>query len=289
MENIGFVGLGNMGFEMIKNLNKGRFNLLGYDINKKIYENLDNTSIETSQNIKSVFEKNDIIFLMLPNGSIVKKVIDENFKYSKKNSVIIDCSTIDIDTTKYLHKLAESFNLQSLDAPVSGGVAGAKAGSLTFMVGGNKKTYEQILPILDFMGNKSIYCGMEGSGQAVKICNNLILGITMIGVGEGINLARDLNLDLEKLYEVTSTSSASCWAINNYFPISGIGPISPADNDFIGGFSADLMKKDLSLAINSAKGDKDKIMFGLKALEKYSKMIERQLGSKDFSNITNHL
>lgn len=288
MKNIGFIGLGNMGFEMIKNLSKGKYNLLGYDINKNIYDNLQSSFIQTSQNIKSVFENNDVIILMLPNGSIVKKVIDENLKYTKKNSIIVDCSTIDIETTKYFHKLAESFDLKSLDAPVSGGVSGAKAASLTFMVGGNEKTYELVFPIFDLMGNKSIFCGEEGSGQAVKICNNLILGITMIGVGEGINLARNLNLNLEKLYEVTSTSSASCWAINNYFPVSGIGPISPADNDFTGGFSTDLMRKDLSLAINAIKDEKE-VMFGLKALEKYSEMIEKQLGSKDFSNIINNL
>ena len=269
MKNIGFIGLGNMGIEMIKNLSKGKYNLLGYDINKNIYDNLRGSSIETSQNTKKVF--------------------DENLKYTKKNSIIVDCSTIDIETTKYFHELAKSFDLKSLDAPVSGGVSGAKTASLTFMVGGNEETYKLICPILDLMGNKSIFCGEEGSGQAVKICNNLILGITMIGVGEGINLAKDLNLNLEKLYEVTSTSSASCWAINNYFPVLGIGPMSPADNDFIGGFSTDLMKKDLSLAINAIKGDKGKVMFGLKALEKYSEMIEKQLGSRDFSYIINHL
>jgi len=289
MKNIGFIGLGNMGFEMIQNLSKGDYNLLAFDIDNNIYKKIQNSFIKTSQNIKNVFENSDIIITMLPNGEIIKKVIDENFKFVKKNSIIVDCSTIDIETTIYLHKLAKSFNLQSLDAPVSGGVAGAKSGSLTFMVGGNELTYELILPIFNLMGNKAIFCGGESSGQAVKICNNLILGITMIGVGEGINLARDLNLDLEKFYEVTSTSSASCWAINNYFPVSSVGPVSPADNSFVGGFSADLMKKDLSLAINASKSKKQKIKFGLKALEKYSKMIEKGMGSKDFSKIINHL
>ena len=289
MKDIGFIGLGNMGFEMIKNLSKGEYDLHAYDINKEIYDRLQGTSIKTYQSIRNIFEKSDVIFTMLPNGTIVKKVIDENFQYTKENSTIVDCSTIDIETTNYLHELAKSFNLKSLDAPVSGGVAGAKAASLTFMVGGDKATYDLVLPIFDLMGNKSILCGEESSGQAVKICNNLILGVTMIGVGEAINLAQELNLDLEKLYEVTSTSSASCWAINNYFPVSGIGPISPADNNFVGGFSADLMKKDLSLAINALNGEKQKIMFGLEALGKYSKMTENGLGSKDFSSIVKNL
>ena len=172
---------------------------------------------------------------------------------------------------------------------MSGGVTGAKAASLTFMVGGCKKTYNLILSIFNLMGNKSIYCGEEGSGQSVKICNNLILGITMIGVGEAIHLANQLNLDLRKLYEVTSTSSASCWAINNYFPVAQIGPISPADNNFMAGFSVDLMKKDLSLAINAAKIDTKNLVFGKKAHNKYKKMSESGTGMNDFSEVVQKL
>ena len=289
MKNIGFIGLGNMGFEMIQNINKSKYNILGYDIKKKIYENLDAINIKTTDNIIKIFETCDVIITMLPDGKAVKKVWSENLKYASEKSIIIDCSTIDIETTNYIHELAKNFNLLSLDAPVSGGVNGAKSASLTFMVGGDETTYNLILPIFSFMGSKSIYCGKEGSGQAVKICNNLILGISMIGVGEAINLANELNLDLKKLYEVTSTSSASCWAINKYFPVSGIGPVTPADNNFMAGFSTDLMKKDLSLAVNATKNVENNLKFGKKAYEKYSKMSDKGLGSKDFSEVVKNL
>jgi len=289
MKNIGFIGLGNMGFEMIQNINKSKYNILGYDIKKKIYENLDALNIKTTDSIIKIFETCDVIITMLPDGKAVKKVWSENLKYASEKSIIIDCSTIDIETTNYIHELAKKFNLLSLDAPVSGGVNGAKSASLTFMVGGDETTYNLILPIFSFMGSKSIYCGKEGSGQAVKICNNLILGISMIGVGEAINLANELNLDLKKLYEVTSTSSASCWAINKYFPVSGIGPVTPADNNFMAGFSTDLMKKDLSLAINATTNDENNLKFGRKAYEKYSKMSDKGLGSKDFSEVVKNL
>ena len=289
MKNIGFIGLGNMGFEMIQNINNSSYNVLGYDIDKDIYKNLDALNIKNTNVISEIFKTCDVIITMLPDGIAVKKVWSENLKYASKKSIIVDCSTIDIETTNYTHELAKSFNLLSLDAPVSGGVNGAKAGSLTFMVGGNETTYNLILPIFDLMGSKSIYCGKEGSGQAVKICNNLILGITMIGVGEAINLAKELNLDLKKLYEVPSTSSASCWAINNYFPVSGIGPVAPADNDFAAGFSSNLMKKDLSLAINATKSNENNLYFGKEALKKYSQMSDKGLGLKDFSAVVKEL
>jgi len=289
MKNIGFIGLGNMGFEMIQNLTKSDYNIIGYDLNNEIYPKLNNLYIKTTHNIKDIFAKSDVIITMLPDGKTVKEVISKNIENITKKCVFIDCSTIDIDTTIYLHTLLKNKDLLFLDAPVSGGVTGAKNATLTFMVGGQEATYNLMLPIFNLMGKKSIFCGKEGSGQAVKICNNLILGITMIGVGEAISLANNLNLDLQKLYEVTSTSSASCWAINNYFPVSGAGPQSPADNDFKAGFSVDLMKKDLSLAINTFKNKENNIMFGLNALEKYMQMSEKGKGSKDFSEIVNNL
>jgi 3-hydroxyisobutyrate dehydrogenase len=289
MKNIGFIGLGNMGFEMIQNINDSSYNVLGYDIQKDIYKNLDSLNIKHTDIISEVFKTCDVIITMLPDGKAVKKVLSENLKYASEKSIIVDCSTIDIGTTNYTHELAKSYNLLSLDAPVSGGVNGAKAGSLTFMIGGDKSTYNLTLPIFNLMGNKSIYCGKEGSGQAVKICNNLILGITMIGVGEAINLAKGLNLDLTKLYDVTSTSSASCWAINNYFPVSGVGPITPADNNFTAGFSVNLMKKDLSLAMNSIVNNENNLNFGKQALKKYSQMSNEGLGAKDFSEVVKNL
>jgi 3-hydroxyisobutyrate dehydrogenase len=289
MKNIGFIGLGNMGLEMIKNLNNSDYNLLGYDINKNIYSSLNIKNISTTDNIIEIFKTCEVILTMLPDGAAVKSVFSENMIHASEKSIIVDCSTIDIETTNYIHNSAKKLNLLSLDAPVSGGVSGAKAASLTFMVGGDENTYNLILPIFKLMGNKAIYCGKEGSGQAVKICNNLILAISMIGVGEAINLANNLNLDLQKFFDVTSTSSASCWAINNYFPVSGIGPISPADNNFAAGFSIDLMTKDLSLAINASKTGSDFLVFGKQALDKYKKMSKIGKGKNDFSAIVNNI
>ena len=289
MKNIGFIGLGNMGFEMIKNLKISNYNVLGYDINKNIYTNLNTKNIKTTSNIIEIFKTCEVIITMLPDGTAVKRVLSENMKYASEKSIIVDCSTIDIETTNYIHNSAKKLNLLSLDAPVSGGVSGAKAASLTFMVGGDETTFNLILPILKFMGNKVVYCGKQGSGQAVKICNNLILAISMIGVGEAISLANELNLNLQKLYDVTSTSSAACWAINNYFPVSGIGPVSPADNNFAAGFSADLMKKDLSLAINASKNTSDFLIFGKQAYNKFRKMSDIGKGKNDFSEIVNNV
>ena len=285
MKNIGFIGLGNMGLEMAINLKKSEYNVTGFDINKNMYKRLNALNINTSNNIKNIFETNEIILTMLPDGKAVDKVYSENLKYASKNTLIVDCSTIDIETTIKIHNLAKNLKMLSLDAPVSGGVSGAKAASLTFMIGGKERVYKLMLPIFNAMGGKSIFCGQESSGQAVKICNNLILAISMIATGEAIILAKKLNLDLTKLYEVTSTSSASCWAINNYFPVANIGPVSPADNNFEAGFSVNLMKKDLSLALNSIKDNKNMLHFGELALDKYSKMCDEGFGNLDFSAV----
>ncbi len=289
MKKIGFIGLGNMGFEMIQNLNNSSSDIIGYDINKDIYQSLNAKNIKTTNNIEEIFKNCEVIITMLPDGEAVNKVISGNINYASEESIIVDCSTIDIETTKHIHNSAKKLNLLSLDAPVSGGVSGAKSATLTFMVGGDKATYNLVLPIFNLMGNKAIYCGEDGSGQAVKICNNLILAISMIGVGEAISLAKKLNLDLKKLYEVTSTSSASCWAINNYFPVSGIGPVSPADKNFTAGFSTDLMKKDLSLAVDASKNGSEFLSFLEQALEKYKKMSEIGKGKNDFSEIVNNV
>tara|TARA_B110000503_G_C6832454_1_gene283383 strand:- start:17 stop:571 length:555 start_codon:yes stop_codon:yes gene_type:complete len=178
-------------------------------------------------------------------------------------------------------------NINSLDAPVSGGTIGAENGSLTFMIGGKLEAFEKMLPLFKIMGSKAILCGDEGSGQATKICNNLLLAITMVGLGEVIELANANKLDMEKFYEVISTSTGSCWALNNYCPIEGIGPISPADNNFKPGFSSQLMLKDLSLAIDAAETDDLKLKLGEIVFQKYKNMIECNEGTSDFSNIIN--
>ena len=224
---------------------------------------------------------------MLPNGEIVKEVWTSILNNLKPGALLVDCSTIDIDTSKILHKMAKDNDVLSLDAPVSGGTIGAENGSLTFMVGGREEAYNRMLPLFDIMGNKSILCGKAGSGQATKMCNNLVLAITMYGLGEAIKLANSQTLDMEKFYQVLSTSTASCWALNNYTPIKGVGPTSPADNHFKPGFSSQLMLKDLSLALSAANNAKINLDFGNKILKKYKEHVNNNKGHLDFSDIIN--
>ena len=252
MKNIGIIGLGNMGLEMAKNLVKSNFVVSGYDTNPKILETLTKYGISAKNSLENLTENNELILTMLPNGQIVKEVWLEIFEFIDKNTLLIDCSTIDVKTTKFLNAEATKLNIETLDAPVSGGTIGAKNATLTFMVGGKKEVFESVLPVFESMGSRSVLCGPSGSGQGVKMCNNLLLAITMKGVSESFNLAKKLNLDNEALFDVISTSSGSCWAVNNYCPIPRIGPNSPADNDFKPGFSVNLMHKDLSLALEAA-------------------------------------
>ena len=289
MKKIGFIGLGNMGKGMAINLSKNDLDVFGYDINEKSFLKLTKHNINKCQNIKSLVEKTEIIITMLPDGKIVKTVWDEITNYHPKNKIVIDCSTIDLKTSIEIQSFANKNNIQTLDAPVSGGVMGADKGSLTFMVGGEQKTYDKVKFLFDIMGKNSILCGDLGAGQSIKMCNNMLLAITMAGLGESIKLAQNLNLDLTKFYEVLSTSSASCWAINNYFPIKGIGPISPADNNFNGGFSAKLMLKDLSLAIEAAESTKTEIKFGKKSKNIFENFVKNHNDDLDFSNIINYL
>ena len=186
-----------------------------------------------------------------------------------------------------LHKKCEINNFLCLDAPVSGGVIGAENGTLTFMVGGDEEAYELALPLFEIMGNKSVLCGSSSSGQTAKACNNMLLAITMIGVGEAFNLGNNLGLNSEKLFQVLSTSSGSCWAINNYCPVKNIGPNSPADNSFKPGFAASLMLKDLTIALKSIENSGTKAPFGKKAQERFSEMIDDKKGDLDFSAIIN--
>lgn len=289
MKNIGFIGLGNMGFFMSKILASNNYNVDGYDINQDVFTKLKNVNIKQKMSIEEISYENDIIITMLPNGIIVKEVWALILNNIKPGSLLVDCSTIDIDTTKILHEMAKDKNVLSLDAPVSGGTIGAENGTLTFMVGGQEEAYNRMVPLFEVMGNKSILCGKAGSGQATKMCNNLVLAITMFGLGEAIKLANTQSLDMEKFYDVLSTSTASCWALNNYTPIKGVGPISPADNDFKPGFSSQLMFKDLSLALSAASNANLNLDFGNRILNKYKEHINLNKGHLDFSDIINEI
>ena len=252
MKKIGIIGLGNMGLEMAKNLSQANYDVSGFDTNHKVLKNIEQFNINPQDSIRQISKNNEIIITMLPNGEIVNDVWNKVLEYINDDTLLVDCSTIDVSTTKMLHKKASKLNVHCLDAPVSGGTIGAKNATLTFMVGGKKEAYEKMFPLFKVMGSKSFLCGPSGSGQGIKLCNNLLLAVTMRGVAESFNLAQKLNLNQNSLFDVLSTSTGSCWAVNNYCPVQNIGPNSPADNNFQPGFSVNLMHKDLSLALEAS-------------------------------------
>ena len=287
MKRIGFIGLGNMGAKMVINLLKANYDVTGYDVNSKSTEELVPFGLKKVSNLQDIPKDVDIIITMLPNGKIVEEVYKNIINKFKPNTLFTDCSTINVSEAKRIHEKCKNNKLLSLDAPVSGGVVGAENGTLTFMVGGTTEAYNIMRPLFEVMGNKSVLCGSASSGQAAKACNNMLLAITMIGVGEAFNLGSNLDLDADKLFEVLSTSSGSCWSINTYCPIKNVGPKSPADNNFQPGFSANLMLKDLSIAVQAIKSTKTLAPFGKKAQEKFQNMIDDQKGNLDFSAIIN--
>ncbi len=286
MKKIGFVGLGNMGARMVTNLLNANYGVIGYDINEEFVKQLLPKGLKKASDLNDISKDIDIIITMLPNGEIVEQVLDTIIDSLKPGTLITDCSTIDVDKAKILHQKCEDRKLLCLDAPVSGGVGGAENGTLTFMVGGTEDAYEMMLPLFEIMGKKSLLCGSCGTGQATKACNNMLLATTMIGVGEAFNLGKNLGLDPQKLFEILSTSTGSCWAINNYCPIKGVGPESPADNNFEPGFSASLMFKDLSIALKAIQSTNTSAPFGTKAQENFGNMVNQKKGDLDFSAIT---
>jgi 3-hydroxyisobutyrate dehydrogenase len=287
MKKIGFIGLGNMGAKMVVNLLKANYKVIGYDIDKKSIEALIPYGLKKASKLDDMSNDIDIIITMLPNGKIVEEIYNSIIDNFKQNTLFVDCSTIDVDKAKSLHEKCTQHNLLSLDAPVSGGVVGAENGTLTFMVGGSDEAYNLMLPLFNIMGNKSVLCGSPSSGQAAKACNNMLLAITMIGVGEAFNLGSNLGLDENKLFQILSTSSASCWSINNYCPIKNVGPKTPADNNYQPVFSANLMLKDLTIALKAIEKTKTSAPFGLKAKENFETMVQNQNGDLDFSAIIN--
>ena len=287
MKRIGFVGLGNMGSKMVINLLQANYEVIGYDINEEFIDKLIPNGIHKASSLNDITDDVDVIITMLPNGEVVKKVFETIIGNLKPDTLLTDCSTIDVQTAKDLHKMCSDKNLLSLDAPVSGGVGGAENGTLTFMVGGDNKPYNLMLPLFEAMGKKSVLCGPASSGQAAKACNNMLLATTMIGVGEAFNLGENLGLDLNKLFDVLSTSTGNCWAINTYCPIEGVGPNSPADNNFQPGFSVNLMLKDLTIALKAIKDTNTLAPFGTKSQENFKRMVDNKKGELDFSAIVN--
>ncbi|MFI4918486.1 MAG: 3-hydroxyisobutyrate dehydrogenase [Legionellales bacterium] len=288
MAKIGFIGLGHMGLPMAINLVKAQHQVTGYDLQQDACKHFSAAGGLIATCLQDAAIKQDVIITMLANGQQVLQVcdgIDGIIAKANQGALLIDCSTIDVQTARKLHQLAHANELLVLDAPVSGGVAGAAAGTLTFMVGGDEKTFTAAQPILSCLGKKTIHTGGAGSGQAAKICNNMILGISMIAVSEAFILSEQLGLSAQKLFEVVSSASGQCWAMSNYVPVAGVLSAVPANNDYKPGFAAAMMLKDLRLSQAAAQSMGVNTPLGAQSTALYQHLIDQGLGELDFSAI----
>ncbi len=278
---IGFIGLGNMGAPMAANLAAAGHDVTGFDVAGTTARGV--TAADSAQ---AAVAGADAVITMLPNGEILRSVYSGIVDHGAKGAVFVDCSTVDVDSARAAAELALSKGLLAVDAPVSGGVGGAEAGTLTFMAGGSAEAFSKAEPLFAIMGQKAVHCGASGAGQAAKICNNMILGITMLGTCEAFTLADKLGLDRQKLFDVVSTSSGYSWSMNVYCPAPGIGPDSPADHDYRPGFAAELMLKDLRLSQQAAESTDAATPMGRAAAALYEKFVEHEGGAgRDFSAV----
>jgi len=276
---IGFIGLGNMGAPMAANLVKAGHEVTGFDLAAAMPE-----GVTKAGSAAEAARGQEVVITMLPNGAILRAVAEEVIPAMEKGAVLCDCSTVDVDSARAVAEQAAAAGLGALDAPVSGGVGGAAAGTLTFMVGGGEAAFATVKPLFDIMGQKAVHCGASGAGQAAKICNNMILGVTMIATCEAFALADKLGLDRGKMFDVVSTSSGQSWSMNTYCPAPGVGPVSPADNDYQPGFAAELMLKDLRLSQQAAEAVDADTPMGQRAAELYTAFVEEEGGKgRDFS------
>lgn len=292
MARIGFIGLGNMGLPMAQNLIKAGHQVEGVDVTTVATDKLKAAGGAVAETAKIAASRADVVITMLPAGAHVREVylgaggIIEN---ANEGTLLIDCSTIDVASARAVSAAAEARGLLMLDAPVSGGVGGAAAGTLTFMVGGSERAFERALSILEKMGKTIVHAGGAGNGQAAKICNNMILGVSMIAVSEAFVLAEKLGLDKQKLFDIASKSSGSCWSMVNYCPVPGPVPTSPANRDYQAGFTAAMMLKDLALAQEAANTAGATTPMGAEAAALYRLFVGQGAGPKDFSGIVQFL
>jgi 3-hydroxyisobutyrate dehydrogenase len=288
MARIGFIGLGNMGLPMAQNLLKAGHQVEGVDLNPASIEKLKASGGTNAEFAKVAASRCDVVITMLPAGKHVREVylgVGGIVESANPGTLLIDCSTIDVETSREVAVAAEARGLLMLDAPVSGGVGGAAAGTLTFMVGGSTQAFTRASSILDKMGKTIVHAGGAGTGQAAKICNNMILGISMIAVSEAFVLAEKLGLDHQKLFDISSKSSGQCWSMTTYCPVPGPVPTSPANRDYQPGFTAAMMLKDLRLAQDAAKAAGAKTELGADAERIYSAYASSGEADRDFSGI----
>jgi len=287
MTTIGFIGLGNMGAPMAANLVKAGEHVVGFDVVAALRDAAASSGVQIAGNAKSTIEAADTVLTMLPAGEHVLSVWNDIVPHARQGTLFIDCSTIDISSARKAHALAAASGIATLDAPVSGGVGGAKAATLTFMVGGSDHAFARGKPILERMGKRVVHCGVAGNGQVAKICNNMILGASMIAVGEAFVLGEKLGLSHQAMFDVVSASSGQCWSLTSYCPVPGPVPASPANNGYKPGFSAALMLKDLKLAREAANSVGVKAAMGAQAAEIYDAFAKAGHSGDDFSGIIN--
>lgn len=276
---IGFIGLGNMGGPMARNLAAAGHEVTGFDVTGQTPD-----GVAAAGSAAAAATGAEVVITMLPDGKILRGVADEIIPVMSAGAIFLDCSTVDVDSARAVAEQATAAGLRALDAPVSGGTGGADKGTLTFMVGGAEDAFADAQPLFDVMGQKAVHCGASGNGQAAKICNNMILGITMIGTCEAFALADRLGLSRQAMFDVVSTSSGYSWTMNAYCPAPGVGPTSPADDGYRPGFAAELMLKDLRLSQQAAESADADTPMGQRAAELYETFVEDEDGrGRDFS------
>src|SRR6187399_2731910 len=288
MAKIGFIGLGNMGLPMAQNLHKAGHAVAGFDMSKAQVLALTASGGQEAASVKAAASGAEIVITMLPAGQHVRDVYlgaEGVLASAGTGTLLIDSSTIDVETARAVAAAADQKSFAMLDAPVSGGVGGAQAGTLTFMVGGGDAAFARARPVLEQMGKTIVHAGGAGNGQAAKICNNMILGVSMIAVSEAFVLAEKLGLDAQKLYDISSKSSGQCWSMTTYCPVPGPVPTSPANRDYQAGFTANMMLKDLRLAQEAARSARAATPMGAEAAALFRLYVGQGHAAKDFSGI----
>jgi 3-hydroxyisobutyrate dehydrogenase len=288
MARIGFIGLGNMGLPMALNLLKAGHAVAGFDMSGAQIEKLTAAGGKGAADVAAAASGAEIVITMLPAGKEVREVYlggNGVLGAAAPGTLLIDSSTIDVESARAVAMAAEQKGFGMLDAPVSGGVGGAQAGTLTFMVGGSAESFARAKPILENMGKTVVHAGGAGNGQAAKICNNMILGVSMIAVSEAFVLAEKLGLDAQKLFDIASKSSGQCWSLTSYCPVPGPVPTAPSNRDYQAGFTAAMMLKDLKLSQEAARAGGATTQLGAEATEIYDRYVSGGHAGKDFSGI----
>ncbi|TAJ89996.1 3-hydroxyisobutyrate dehydrogenase [Reyranella sp.] len=290
MAKIAFIGLGNMGGPMAANLAKAQHHVTAFDLSDAALNTAVEKGAHKAASAAEAVKGAEIVVTMLPAGKHVREVYEKDVLPNvAKGTLLIDCSTIDVDSARHVAALADKAGMEMIDAPVSGGVGGATAGTLTFMVGGKDGAFAKAKAVLEKMGKNIVHAGGSGNGQAAKICNNMVLGVSMIAVSEAFMLAKRLGLDAQKLFDVASTSSGQCWSLTNYCPVPGPVPTSPANRDYQAGFTAAMMLKDLVLAQQAANAAGASTPLGAEAAQLFNLFVNSGHGGKDFSGIVQML